>query len=150
MKKKINEGKLSELKDSELEAFFYNIESPDEFINNVKELIDDGGDVNRESFLLRIVTRKYRSNKDWMKAIKFLLDNGADPSARRYVAVKWAAEWGYADLLKMYLDIIKDHLYDEDPGNPGTVLDTLKHWAKASDKCTKQQTDQVLNVFNQY
>ena len=105
----------------------------------VKYLIDAGMDVNFEQGLpLRTASKNGRED-----IMRLLFDNGAKISTRRFMVVKWAAEYGRVKILEFLLNQL-----DKQGENLGekNIVDWL-HWTNTSDKISGDERKGVMELL---
>lgn len=100
----------------------------------IKYLIDANMDVNFENGLpLRTVAKNGK-----LETVKLLIKHGADITTRRYMVIKWSAEWAQSEVLEYILSLLNPK--DE------TIHKLSKewiHWSKTSDKVDKVGQDRI-------
>lgn len=107
----------------------------------VKYLLDAGVDPDFEQGLpLRISAKINRKD-----ILELLVNRGAKISTRRYMVVKWAAEWANVDILKWLLDKL------EESGEKieEKILKDWIHWSQTSDKINDAQRGEVKTVLEE-
>jgi len=107
----------------------------------VKYLLDAGVDPDFEQGLpLRTAAKINRKD-----ILELLVNRGAKISTRRYMVVKWAAEWANVDILKWLLDKL------EESGEKieEKILKDWIHWSQTSDKINDTQRSEVKAVLEE-
>ena len=107
----------------------------------VKYLLDAGVDPDFEQGLpLRTAAKINRKD-----ILELLVNRGAKISTRRYMVVKWAAEWANIDILKWLLDKL------EESGEKieEKILRDWIHWSQTSDKINDTQRSEVKAVLEE-
>ena len=107
--------------------------------DGVKYLLDSGVEPDYDQGLpLRTAAKNNR-----IDILELLVNRGAKISTRRYMVVKWAAEWANVDVLKWLLNKLESEKVSE-----GTLKDWI-HWADTSDKINDEQRKLVKNAIQE-
>jgi hypothetical protein len=91
----------------------------------VKYLLDAGMDPDFEQGLPLRTAAKH----DRLDILELLVSRGAKISTRRYMVIKWAAEWAKINILTWLLNKL-----DEEGSNYQSSITDWIHWSKTSDK----------------
>lgn len=105
----------------------------------VKYLLDENMDPDFEQGLpLRTAAKLGR-----LDILELLVSRGAKISIRRYMVVKWAAEWAKIDILNWLLDKLKEGGIKP----TATEYDDWIHWSKTSDKVEDSEKAKVEKLL---
>lgn len=113
----------------------------------VKYLIDAGMDTNfDDGFPLRHAAKNNR-----LDVMKLLVDSGAKLQNRRYMVIKWAAEWGRIEILKYLLEKLDEHVKQGKISSTEIPVDKSYadwiSWSKTSDKIDEKQKKEVYDIL---
>lgn len=109
--------------------------------SGVEYLLDAGVDPDFEQGLpLRTAAKNNRKD-----ILELLVNRGAKINTRRYMVVKWAAEWANVEILKWLLDKLESS--GEKPEE--RILKDWIHWSQTSDKINDTQRQEVKSVLEE-